>query len=79
MERVTTMPGDGALLHRGQAMGFRLHEDTWLLEYGRGPVPTALPMALGDAVFSGMDPRTIVKTLGIYGKMVVGQLARGKI
>jgi len=77
--RTVSKPGDGALLRKGQAKGFRLAEDTWLLEYGRGPIPTALPMALGDAVFSGMDPRTIVKTLAIYARLVTRELLKGKI
>jgi C-8 sterol isomerase len=77
--RLVTTPGEGAFLPRGHAKGYRLREDSWLLEYARGPVPTALPMGLGDAVFSGQDPRTIFKTLTGYGRQVVGQLARGKI
>ncbi len=78
-ERKVTRPGEGASLKKGQAKGFRLAEDTWLLEYGRGPIPTALPMALGDAVFSGMDPRTVVKTLAIYARLVTRELLKGKI
>jgi C-8 sterol isomerase len=78
-DRVTSRPGDWALLRRGQAKGFRLAEGTWLLEYGRGFVPAALPVGLGDAVFSAMDGTTIYKTLRNYGRLVVRELLKGKI
>jgi C-8 sterol isomerase len=51
-----------ALLRRGKVKGFRLVENCWLLEYGRGPVPTALPMGLSGAVQS-LDGGVIWKTL----------------
>jgi hypothetical protein len=72
-------PGEWQVLHRGQVKGFKLPEAVWLLEYGRGPIFTALPMALGDAVFSGMDATTIVRTLWNYGKLAARELFRGKI
>jgi C-8 sterol isomerase len=78
-ERVVTRPGEMAHLRRRQVKAFRLREDTWMLEYGRGWVPTALPVALGDAVFSALDVRTIVKTLSVYGRLVVRELIRGKV
>jgi ERG2 and Sigma1 receptor like protein len=78
-ERVATRPGEMAQLRRRQVKGFRIREDTWMLEYGRGLVPTALPVALGDAVFSAMDFRTVFKTLWVYGQLVVRELVRGKI
>jgi hypothetical protein len=77
-ERVITRVGEKALLPRRQVKGFRLREETWLLEYGRGLVPSALPLALGDAVFSAMDSRTVFKTLWIYGGLVLRELVRGK-
>jgi flavin-dependent dehydrogenase len=53
-------------------------DDTWMLEYGRGPVPTALPFALSGAVTS-LDARSAVKTMWLYGRLVVKELAHGKI
>jgi hypothetical protein len=68
-------PGDLAFLRRGVAKGVRLGPGNWLLEYGRGPVPTSLPFAL----MSAMDGTTIVKTMWVYGKQVVKELLKGKI
>jgi len=77
--RVTSRPGDHAVLRAGQVKGFRLREDTWMLEYGRGPIVTSLPVALGDSIFSAMDWSTIVRTLAIYGRLTVKELLQGKI
>ena len=71
-------PGEMGLLRRGRVKGFRLMEDTWLLEYGRGPVPTALPMGLSGAVLS-LDGSTVFKTLRNYGRLVIKELLHGKI
>ena len=72
-------PGEFAVLRRDQVKGFRLSDECWLLEYGRGAIPTALPLALGDSVFSSMDWYTVGKTLWVYGKQVTQNLMRGKI
>ena|SRR6266404_1877727 len=77
-ERVIYRPGDPALLRRREVKGFRLSEDTWMLEYGRGFVPSALPFGLSGAVLS-LDLKTIWKTLWIYGQLVVKELLHGKI
>lgn len=61
-------PGEGVSLHKGEAKGFRIEEDTWVLEYARGPIPTMLPFGLADAIFSTLDYKTIFKTFRIYGK-----------
>jgi C-8 sterol isomerase len=77
-ERKVIKPGEMMHLKRGQVKGFRLPEGGWMLEYGRGIVPMALPLALGDSVFSCMDGTTVVKTLWTYGRLVVRELLKGK-
>ncbi len=76
--RIVTKPGEMAVLRRKQVKGFKLPEGGWMLEYGRGPVPTALPFALSGAVTS-LDARTIGKTLWLYGRLVIKELRHGKI
>lgn len=78
-DTITTKPGEMALLRRDQTKGFKLPVGSWMLEYGRGAVPTALPLALSDAIFSCMDPHTVVRTLARYSKLVVKELLQGKI
>jgi C-8 sterol isomerase len=78
-EKVVTRIGERAHLRADQVKGWRAPDGLWLLEYGRGPIPTALPLALADAMFSAMDWYTIWKTLRIYGTQTARQLLRGKI
>jgi len=70
--------GDAAVLPRREAKGVRIFEGAWMLEYGRGPVPTALPFALSGAVAS-LELRTIARTIGVYGRLVVRELLQGKL
>lgn len=77
--RVVSKPGDWTLLKKGRAKGCKFAPDTWMLEYGRGPVPTCLPMGLGDSVFSALEGTTIYNTVKTYGKLTVKNLLRGKI
>jgi len=77
-EKVVTRPGEMAVLRPKQVKGFKLPDGAWMLEYGRGPVPTALPFALSGAVTS-LDARTVVKTMWLYGRLVIKELAHGKI
>jgi C-8 sterol isomerase len=76
--RTITRPGDAAVLHHGQAKGFRVSEDSWMLEYGRGPVITCLPLALTGAVTS-LDGKTIWKTLSVSARLICRELLRGKV
>ena len=72
-------PGDLAYLPQGKVKAWGVSEDGWMLEYGRGWIPTALPVGVGDAVFSAMDPVTLFKTFWIYGKITVAEMLKGKI
>lgn len=78
-ERVVTAPGERAVLRSGAVKGFRFEPGSWVLEYGRGPIPTSLPTAVADALLSGLDPATVIKTFRIYGEQVVRQLLGGKV
>jgi hypothetical protein len=71
-------PGDHAVLRRGQAKGWRLTDDTWMLEYGRGFVPSSLPCALSDTLIGALDVPTVLKTFRIYGRQTLRELAQMK-
>ena len=79
LTRVVTKVGEHACLARERVKGFCIQPGTWLLEYGRGPIPTTLPLALGDALLSCMDGYTVAATLWQYGKLTVRELLQGKI
>jgi hypothetical protein len=68
-------PGDLALLRRGRVKGVTFSRDNWMLEYGRGLIPTSLPFAL----ITCHDPGIIARTVWMYGRHTVKELLRGKI
>ena len=63
----------------GVARGYRIPEHCWALEYARGLIPSMLPFGFADAMSSTLDWRTVARTLSIYGRATVRQLARGKV
>ena len=77
-ERTITSPGEAAFLGRGQVKGYRVSEGSWMLEYGRGPIVTCLPMGLIGAIGS-LDGRTLWKTLSVSTRLTCRALLRGKI
>jgi len=72
--REVARPGDHTVLKRGEAEGFKIPEAAWMLEYGRGFVPAAFPLILGDVVFSAFDGTTLAETVWVYGKMALRKL-----
>ena len=74
---IVTRPGELAHLRRRQAKGVRIFENSWMLEYGRGPIATTLPFALSGAI-TGLEFRPIFQTLWIYGRLAFRELCRGK-
>lgn len=64
-------PGDSVHLPRGQSRGLRIVERGWILEYARGAIPTMLPFAVADALFSTLDFSSLLRTFWIYAKHVV--------
>jgi len=78
-ERAVYKPGDAAFLGADRAKGYAVPSHAWMLEYARGPIPTMLPFGLADTVFSTLDRRTVARTVWQYGKLVVQNLAQGKM
>jgi len=68
-------PGDLALLRRGRVKGVTFSRDNWMLEYGRGIIPTSLPFAL----ITSHDADIIARTVWMYGKLTVKELLKGKV
>ena len=78
--RIVSKPGVNAMdLPAGVAKGYRAFEDSWMLEYARGPIPTMLPFGLWDTLFGTLDFVTFGRTIGQYAELVVSELRQGKI
>ena len=72
--REVVRPGDHTVLERYKVNGFKIPESASMLEYGRGFIPSAFPLILGDVVFSAVDGTTLAETVWIYGKMALREM-----
>jgi C-8 sterol isomerase len=79
LSRRVYQPGDGAHLGKGRAKGYRVPDSALMLEYARGPIALMFPFGLADSVLSTIDLRTAARTMSYAGKLMLGQLFRGKV
>ena len=52
----------------GEATSVNFAAGTWMLEYGRGFIPSTMGFALADTIFSTQDVLTLYYTFRIYIK-----------
>lgn len=71
-------PGDRIFVGKGQSAGMRYPDHAWVVEYARGPLPSLLPFALADALFSTHDFKTALQTLVIYFSLLTRKLSKGQ-
>ena len=79
LEATWYRPGECARLKRGEANSSKVPDGgCWLIEYGRGQIPTQLPFALLDAFTSTMDTRGIAETFKVYTACVLREAAMAR-
>uniref|UniRef100_A0A8D0E4I0 Sigma non-opioid intracellular receptor 1 n=1 Tax=Salvator merianae TaxID=96440 RepID=A0A8D0E4I0_SALMN len=61
-------PGDTIVHRSGEATSVQWSAGTWMVEYGRGFIPSTLAFALADTVFSTQDFVTLFYTARVYIK-----------
>ncbi|XP_028660850.1 sigma non-opioid intracellular receptor 1 [Erpetoichthys calabaricus] len=61
-------PGDTIVHKPGEATSVQWTAGTWMVEYGRGFIPSTLGFALADTIFSTQDFVTLFYTLQVYIK-----------
>ncbi|XP_030624846.1 sigma non-opioid intracellular receptor 1 [Chanos chanos] len=61
-------PGDTIVHAVGEATSVQWTAGTWMVEYGRGFIPSTLGFALADTVFSTQDFVTLFYTVQVYLK-----------
>ncbi|XP_030835163.1 sigma non-opioid intracellular receptor 1 [Strongylocentrotus purpuratus] len=63
------------LLHAwGEATSVQWTAGTWMVEYGRGFIPSTLPFAVSDTIFSTQDFYTLYRVVRIYGEALFQEL-----
>ncbi|KAJ8007515.1 hypothetical protein DPEC_G00118300 [Dallia pectoralis] len=61
-------PGDTIVHKVGEATSVQWTSGTWMVEYGRGFIPSTLGFALADTLFSTQDFITLFYTIQVYVK-----------
>ncbi|XP_040977523.1 sigma non-opioid intracellular receptor 1-like isoform X10 [Aquila chrysaetos chrysaetos] len=64
-------PGDTIVHQAGEATSVQWSAGTWMVEYGRGFIPSTLAFALADTLFSAQDFVTLFYTLRVYAKSLL--------
>lgn len=64
-------PGDTIVHGVGEATSVQWSAGTWMVEYGRGFIPSTLGFALADTVFSTQDFVTMFYILRVYTKALL--------
>ena len=59
----------------GEATAVSWDEGTWMVEYGRGFIPSTLPFALSDTVFGTQDFLSMYYVFRIYLKALIQEYA----
>lgn len=67
-------PGDVILHNWGEVTAVHWTAGTWMVEYGRGFIPSTLGFALSDTVFSTQDFYLLFKTIKVYSKAIVQEI-----
>ena len=63
----------------GEATAVQWSGGTWMVEYGRGFVPSTLGFALSDTLFSTQDFYTLYRIVRIYVIAIVQELLQGNL
>ncbi|CAN9504856.1 unnamed protein product [Ophioblennius macclurei] len=64
-------PGDTIVHGVGEATAVQWSAGTWMVEYGRGFIPSTLGFALADTIFSTQDIVTMFYILRVYAKALL--------
>lgn len=65
------LAGDTIVHQAGEATSVQWSAGTWMVEYGRGFIPSMLAFALADTLFSAQDFVTLFYTLRVYAKSLL--------
>lgn len=67
----TSCSGDTIVHAVGEATSVQWSAGTWMVEYGRGFIPSTLGFALADTLFSTQDFLTMFYTVRVYARSLL--------
>jgi len=76
--KITKVGEHAVLRNAGRPRASSSTSHTWMLEYGRGFVPSSLPTALSDTLNRRARLWTVARPSGSYGKLTAHELMQGK-
>lgn len=71
--------GDTIVHGVGEATAIHWQAGTWMVEYGRGFIPSTLGFALSDTIFGTQDFYVLYRTIRIYIVALVQEILIGNI
>ncbi len=79
VESVVHFPGTTVVHEKYVATGVQWKAGTWMVEHATGLIPTTLPFAFSDGIFSAQDFYSLWRATVLYAKLVVWNLLHGRI
>jgi hypothetical protein len=70
LEPTVYLPGECAILEKGQGKGYNMTPGTWMLEYTRGNIPRALPIGVLAPITVTADWRNALNVFLDYAGLV---------
>ena len=76
-QSVVYKTGDTVLHMVGEAAAVQWRAGTWMVEYGRGFIPSTLGFAFSDSIFGTQDLYIVYRTLRIYAIALAQEIFSG--
>ena len=70
-------PGTTVIHEIGEVTAVQWSPNTWMVEYGRGFIPSTLGFALSDTIFGTQDFVLLFRILRIYARAIFKELTQG--
>jgi hypothetical protein len=74
VDKTVYLPGDCAVLNRGEAKGYLMKEGTWMLEYAHGTIPASLPIGTFGPTALTLDIQNMGEVLADYAELVLDSM-----
>ena len=78
MQSIVYKKGDATFLGVGEVTAIQLPAGTWMVEYGRGFIPSTIGFALSDTIFGTQDFYILYRTIRIYIVALVQEIWNNK-
>eukprot|EP01118_Nematostelium_gracile_P009774 TRINITY_DN3303_c0_g1_i2.p1 TRINITY_DN3303_c0_g1~~TRINITY_DN3303_c0_g1_i2.p1 ORF type:complete len:241 (-),score=67.34 TRINITY_DN3303_c0_g1_i2:62-745(-) len=78
LTKLVFKPGTINHMPRGQAIGYKMPDECFALEYARGWIPLMMPFGIADYFTSTLDFYELYRLFSVFGREVVRNMLAGK-